>query len=144
MRRISAKIPQGVRTGQKIRLQGQGEHTPGAREPGDLLIEVKLVADEHFRFVDEVLHTNLAVTPWQAALGGTVTVKTLDGDVRIKLPKQSSSGRSIRLAEKGYPQKGGSRGDLFAVVQIVFPKALSEADEKLYQAKGSGRNRIVS
>ncbi len=132
--RISTKIPKGIRTGQKIRLQGQGESTPGAREPGDLLLEVKLVNDDQFRFEDEELITILRVAPWQAALGATVPVTTLDGDVRIKLPKASSSGRSIRLREKGYPQKGGARGDLFARVQIVFPKEISAEEEALYKS----------
>jgi curved DNA-binding protein len=80
--------------------------------------------------------TSLAVAPWEAALGATADVPTLAGSVRIKIPPRSSSGRRIRLRDKGYPVAGGKTGDLIAELRIVVPQDLSEREEALYRELG--------
>ncbi|AKF06115.1 DnaJ C-terminal domain-containing protein [Sandaracinus amylolyticus] len=131
--RLTVRIPGGVRTGQRIRLAGKGgQGSPGA-PPGDLFLEVKVVPDARYRLEGDDLHVTLPITPWEAALGATVPLVTLDGEVRLKVPPGTSSGRNIRLREKGYPRKEGARGDLYATVQIVVPESLTPREKELFE-----------
>ncbi len=129
--RITFKIPAGVRDGQRIRLAGKGH--PGARGPGDLYLTVKLAADEHFRFEGDDLVTPLVVAPWEAALGTVAALATLDGEVKLKVPAGTSSGRRIRLRGKGYPTANGERGDLYAAVEIAVPDTLGDREKELFE-----------
>lgn len=130
--RVTLKIPAGVRDGQKIRLGGRG--SPGAQggEAGDLFLEVKLVSDAHFRLEGEHVVTPLKITPWEAALGATVAVRTLDGEVKVKVPAGSSTGRRIRLKERGYPTASG-RGDLYVAIEVVVPSEPSAEEKRLFE-----------
>ncbi|UJR81257.1 DnaJ C-terminal domain-containing protein [Sandaracinus amylolyticus] len=131
--RLTVRIPGGVRTGQRIRLQGKGgQGSPGA-PAGDLYLEVKVVPDARYRLEGDDLYVTLPITPWEAALGATVPLATLDGEVRLKVPAGTSSGRNIRLREKGYPRKDGARGDLYATVQIVVPESLGPREKELFE-----------
>jgi DnaJ-class molecular chaperone len=130
-RRTSLKvsIPAGIHDGARIRLPGRG--ASGARgERRDLYLKVRYAPHPRFRADGADLHTELRVAPWEAVLGGTVSVATLDGPVDVKLPMGSSTGRQIRLRGKGLPQPGG-RGDLYAVVQVVVPAQPSEREREL-------------
>jgi curved DNA-binding protein len=133
VQKLTVKIPAGVRDGQKIRLKEKGQRGPMGGPAGDLLLEVKLHPDERFRFENEELHTTVSVAPWEAALGASVEVPTLEGEVRLKIPAGSSSGRQIRLRGKGYPRADGERGDLFAIVQIRVPAELTEREKELFE-----------
>jgi curved DNA-binding protein len=129
--RLTFRIPPGVRDGQRIRLTGKG--APGPRGPGDLFLEVKVVADGHFRLEGDDVLTTLRVTPWEAALGVTVSLATLDAEVRLKVPPGTSSGRRIRLRGKGLKDGDGERGDLYAVVEIAVPSSLSTRERELFE-----------
>ncbi|GAB4216868.1 MAG: J domain-containing protein [Sandaracinaceae bacterium] len=133
IQKLSVKVPPGVRSGQKIRLKEKGRAGALGGPPGDLLLEVKIVADDRFRLEGDALHTSVYVTPWEAALGTTVEVPTLEGELRLKVPAGSSSGRQIRLRGKGYPLAGGERGDLFATVHIKVPAELTERERALFE-----------
>jgi curved DNA-binding protein len=130
--KLTVKVPAGVRQGQKIRLKEKGQPGGLGGPSGDLLLEVHIAPDERFRLDGDALHTEIAVTPWEAALGATVEVPTLEGELRVKVPAGSSSGRQIRLRGKGYPLAGGERGDLFATVQIKVPSELSDRERELF------------
>jgi curved DNA-binding protein len=130
-RTYNVRIPAGVRSGQRIRLAGQGVR--GSDGAGDLYLRVRLVPSERFRLDDEDIETYLPVTPWEAALGATVTLQTLDGSVRVKVPAGSSSGRKIRLKGKGYPSGGGERGDLYAELRVEVPPQLSAEERELLE-----------
>lgn len=131
--RVTVKIPGGVRSGQRIRLAGKGGQGALGGPPGDLFLEMRIVSDERFRLEGDDLYVPLPVTPWEAALGATVPLATLDGEVRLKIPAGSSSGRNIRLREKGYPRKDGGRGDLYATVQIAVPESLTPRERELFE-----------
>jgi curved DNA-binding protein len=132
--RLTVRIPGGVRTGQRIRLAGKGGPGGAGGAPGDLYLVVRVVPDARFRLDGDDVHAALPVTPWEAALGATVPFATLDGEVRLKVPAGSSSGRSIRLRGKGYPtEKDGERGDLYATVQIMVPETLSTRERELFE-----------
>jgi curved DNA-binding protein len=126
-------VPPGVREGQRIRLAGQG--APGARggPAGDLFLRVRLKAHPRFRLVGSDLEVDLAVAPWEAALGASVPVPTLEGEATVRVPAGSSSGRRLRLRAQGWPKSDGGRGDLYAVVKIVVPRKLSDEERRLYE-----------
>lgn len=129
---LSVRIPAGVRPGQRIRLAGKGSPGLGGGTAGDLLLKIEVLPDPRFKIEGSDLHTVLNVTPWEAALGGEAEVKTLNGDVRVRVPAGSSSGRRIRLREKGLSSSGGGRGDLLAEIRIVVPEQLSERERELF------------
>jgi curved DNA-binding protein len=128
-KRYNVKIPAGVRPGQRIRLAGEGNRGAGGGPPGDLYLHVVLRATERFRLEGDDVYTSLPVTPWEAGLGATVGVTTLDGEVRVKVPAGSSTGRKIRLRGRGYGKADGPRGDLYAEIRIEVPATL-EAEER--------------
>ncbi len=130
-KQYTVRIPAGVRAGQRIRLAGQGSRGP--RGAGDLYLRVQLKPSAGFRLEGSDVFTSIAVAPWEAALGATVTLRTLDGNVRVKVPPGSSSGRKIRLKGKGYPAAGGERGDLYAEVRIDVPEELSAEERQLLE-----------
>lgn len=129
-RTYNVRIPAGVRSGQRIRLAGQGSR--GGDGSGDLYLRVHLRPSDHFRLDGDDVYTPLPVTPWEAALGATVTLPTLDGSVRIKVPAGSSSGRKIRLKGKGYPGSN-ERGDLYAEIRVDVPPSLSDEERDLLE-----------
>jgi curved DNA-binding protein len=128
---LSVKIPAGVRAGQKIRLAGQGSRGRGSKA-GDLLLKIEIEPHPRFKVEGNDLHAKLDVSPWEAALGGEATLETLQGDVRVKIPAGSSSGRRIRLRGKGLA-RGGERGDLIAEIRIVVPNELSARERELFE-----------
>lgn len=129
----AVNIPKGVRPGQRIRLAGKGAAGAGGGPAGDLYLRIAVVPHPRFKLKGSDLHTTLPVTPWEAALGGEVTLDTLEGAVRLKVPPGSSSGKRIRLRGRGFPSRNGGAGDLYAEIAIVVPKTLSEKEKKLYR-----------
>ena len=144
---LSVRIPEGVRAGQRIRLAGQGQPGINGGQPGDLYLRIEIEPDPRYKVDGANLQTTVAVTPWEAALGGDAEVQTLDGPVRVKIPAGSSTGRRIRLRGRGLPQAGsagsggssgsasdgGNRGDLLAEIRIVVPETLSERERELFE-----------
>jgi len=130
---LRVKIPKGIRSGQKIRLPGQGGSGRGASPRGHLFLNVDILPDSRFRLEGNDLYTTLPVTPWEAALGGQAKVSTLEGDVMVKIPPASSSGRKIRLKEKGFPAIKGPAGDLYAEIRILVPKQLTPDEKDLFE-----------
>jgi curved DNA-binding protein len=130
-RSYNVRIPPGVRAGQRIRLAGQGGR--GGDGTGDLYLRVRVSPSADFRLDGDDVQTILPVTPWEAALGATVTLRTLDGSVRVKVPAGSSSGRKIRLKGKGYPNADKERGDLYAEVRVEVPTELSSEERELLE-----------
>jgi len=125
-KQLDVRVPKGIRPGQVIRLTGQG--TGG----GNLLLEV--VYAEHPQFeVDgrNILYT-LQVTPWQAALGTSISVPTLGGAVELKVPAESDAGRKLRLRGRGLP--GNPDGDQIVELEIIAPAPTDEAQKKAYKA----------
>jgi curved DNA-binding protein len=132
-RTLSVKIPAGVRSGQKIRLAGQGSPGFGGGEAGDLLLKVEIQPDSRFKVEGSDIHTTVPVAPWEAVLGGEAEVETPTGPVRVKIPAGSSSGRKIRLRNRGLSVQGGGKGDLLAEIRIVVPDQLSPRERELFE-----------
>ena len=88
---------------------------------------------ERFRLEGDDAYTTLPVTPWEAGLGATVSLGTLEGEVRVKVPAGSSTGRKIRLRGKGYGKIDGPRGDLYAEIRVEMPPTLSDEERQLLE-----------
>ncbi|MDH3601765.1 MAG: DnaJ domain-containing protein [Candidatus Tectomicrobia bacterium] len=129
----TVNIPKGIRPGQRIRLAGLGGQGMGAGPAGDLYLRVELLPHAALRLEGRDLYTTLTVAPWEAALGADATLSTLGGNVRVKIPAASSSGRRIRLRGKGFPDAKGGVGDLYAELQIVMPKSLTDEERRLFE-----------
>jgi curved DNA-binding protein len=126
-------IPKGIRPGQRIRLAKLGGQGRGRGPAGDLYLHVEFLPNAAFRLKGRDLYTTLSVAPWEAALGAEATLSTLDGNVRVKIPAGSSSGRRIRLKGKGFPDPKGRAGDLYAEIEIAVPKSLSDDERRLFE-----------
>jgi curved DNA-binding protein len=129
-RTLRVKIPAGVADGSQIRLAGQGGPGSHGGPSGDLYLTVRLRDHAHVRRDGKDLYLDLPVTVPEAVLGAEVELPTFEGPVRLRVPPGARSGMQLRLRGKGLPDlKGGARGDLYAVVQVVLPPA-SAALEK--------------
>jgi curved DNA-binding protein len=132
-RDYEVNVPAGVRDGQRIRLAGEGGRGAAGGSAGDLFLRVRLKPHPRFRVQGRDLYVELPVAPWEAALGATVEVPTLEGRTRIKVPPGSSSGRRLRLKDEGMPGPSGGSGDLYATVKIEVPKKLSKEERQLFE-----------
>jgi molecular chaperone DnaJ len=131
-RTLSVKVPAGVDTGDRIRLNGEGEAGRNGGPPGDLYVEMHVKEHPIFERDNEHLRCEVPVSFATAALGGSVNVPTLDGDVTLKIPSETQSGRVFCLRDKGVkPVRGGARGDLFCRVVVETPVHLSTEQKEL-------------
>ena len=131
-RTLRVTIPKGIRPGQKIRLAGQGGQRQSGRR-GDLYLTVEILPHPRFELDGADLKTEIPITPWEATLGGQATLSTLEGEVTVKIPPGTSSGRRIRLRGKGFPSAAGEFGDLLAEFRIVVPKEATEDERELFE-----------
>lgn len=120
---LDVKIPKGIKPGQMIRLKGQGAH-------GDLLLEMEYAAHPQFEVDGRNLIHVVAVMPWQAALGDTITVPTLGGPVDLKIPAGSEAGRKLRLRGRGLP--GATPGDQIVELEVLAPVPQNERQRSAY------------
>jgi curved DNA-binding protein len=130
---LTIKIPEGVRSGQRIRLAGQGSAGFGGGPAGDLFLKIEIAPDPRYRVEGSDILTTVPVHPPVAALGGEADVETPTGTLRVKIPAGSSSGRKIRLRGRGLSQSGGGKGDLLAEIRIVIPENLTDRERELYR-----------
>jgi molecular chaperone DnaJ len=131
-KKLAVKIPPGVDNGDRIRLSGEGEAGRNGGPAGDLYVEVHVRAHEIFEREGEHLSCEVPVSFVTATLGGTVLVPTLDGQVSLKIPAETQSGKVFRLRDKGVkPVRGGARGDLFCKVMVETPVKLTSEQKEL-------------
>jgi molecular chaperone DnaJ len=133
-RRITVKIPLGIDEGYQLRLRGEGEMAPNGDEPGDLYVQVHVIPNELFmREGDDLMHILIISYP-QAALGGEVSVPTLEGPTTVKIRPGTQPGETIRLKGKGMPHfRGYGRGDLLVRVGIAVPEKLTAQQRSLME-----------
>ena len=127
------KVPAGVREGQRIRLAGRGEAGARGGEAGDLYLRVRMARHPDLRVEGADLVTDLEVAPWEVVLGASVPVRTLEGEVVLKIPAGSMGGKKLRLRGQGLPREDGGRGDLYAVLQIQVPEEVGDGERKLWK-----------
>jgi curved DNA-binding protein len=131
-RQVEVTIPKGIRAGQHLRLAGQGGAGYGGGPAGDLYLEVEIAPHALYRIDGRDVLLDLAVAPWEAALGAGVVVPTPDGSVELQVPAGSKAGRRLRLRGKGLP--GAPPGDFYVVLTIALPEAGDDATRDAYRA----------
>lgn len=121
-RTLRVKIPAGVDDGSQIRLAGQGGRGQHGGPAGDLYLTIRIREHPRVRRQGRDLYLDLPVTVPEAVHGAEVRMPTFEGPVALRVPASAQSGMQLRLRGKGLPDlKGGARGDLYAVVQVVLP-----------------------
>jgi DnaJ-class molecular chaperone len=131
---LEVTIPAGVRDGSVIRLAGQGEPGANGASPGDLFLHVRIEPHPLFEIIDENdIQVEVPVSPWEAALGATVRVPTLDGQVEMKIPAGTQAGKRLRLRAQGLNKRNGGRGDEYVKVKIVIPPKLTSKEKQLFE-----------
>jgi len=133
MQTLRVKIPPGVREAQLIRLAGKGQEGIGGGDSGNLYLRVKFAQHPDFRVRAADLYYDLELAPWEAVLGATIHVPTLDGMVSLKIPAGTVPERQFRLRGKGLPMGDGTRGDLYAIVSIQVPAHITPEQKVLWE-----------
>lgn len=124
---LEIEMPNGMITGQNIRLKGQGI------EGGDLYLKITIKPHSFFKLEGSDIYVKLPVTPSEAVLGGQMEVPTLDGLVKMTVPSGVGHGKLLRLIGKGYLASNGKRGDQLVEIQIVVPKDISPQEREIYE-----------
>ncbi len=119
---VDVRIPAGIETGKQIRLRGQGMPGEFGGPDGDAIVTVTVNKHPLFKVDGHDLRHELPVTLYEAVLGSTVRAPTLDGQVELRIPPNSSGGRTLRLKGKGLPKPGHGHGDLYVTLRIVLPE----------------------
>ena len=128
---IKVKLPPEVKQGQKIRVKGEGKADEYGNK-GDLYLIIN-ITDNEYQVDGYDLTKDVEITPPEAVLGTKKEIKTLHGNINIKIPPKTSSGQMLRLKELGLPKKGGGYGNLNARIKIVLPKNLTDRQIELYK-----------
>lgn len=130
---IEVNIPAGVRDGSTVRLAGQGGAGVSGAPAGDLYLHIRLRPHPVFTVRGDDLEVELAVAPWEAALGTRVEVPTIDGQVEMTVPAGAQTGQRLRLRGQGLNRRKGGRGDEYVRLKIVVPKETSDEERRLYE-----------
>ena len=131
-RNYQVKIPKGITDGTRIRMTGKGGPGVNSGPPGDLYLKVNFIPHPRFKAVGHNLNMDVPITPWEAALGSTVIVQLLGGEIHLKIPAGIQSGKKMRIKGKGMPIKMNGHGDLYACINIVMPQTLTQKQMELF------------
>jgi len=131
------KIPAGVADRQRLRVAGRGEAGQGGGASGDLYLRVRFAKHPDFEVEGHNLVYEAELAPWEAVLGASISVPTLNGPVNIKIPAGTHAGQKLRVRGRGLPERAGGKGDLIVVTQIEVPSQVSEAERKLWEQLAS-------
>jgi molecular chaperone DnaJ len=137
LRKLTVKIPAGIATGQRLRLSGEGEAGALGGPPGDLYVVLHVEEHLFFRRDGNDLSCEIAVNFTTLALGGEITVPSIDGEDAkhtLKIPEGTTTGAVFRLRGKGISDVSGrGRGDLLVTVQAITPRKLTREQRKLLE-----------
>lgn len=133
MKNISLKVPKGIRSGEKIRIANQGKPGKNGGENGDLYIKVNIMKNNKYEIHGSDIYINLNLSPWEAALGCDVNIRNIDSSILINVPSGIQTGEKLKVANSGFWNGQGGRGDLILNVQIMIPKNLSESEKLLFE-----------
>jgi curved DNA-binding protein len=131
---FQVRIPAGVTDGKRIRVPGQGEPGSGGAPAGDLYLRVRHAAHPDFHTEGADLYYDLDLAPWEAVLGAELTVPTLDGPIKLRIPPGSENGQQLRVRGRGLPKgKSGSRGDFHTTLNIHLPANPGDEERALWE-----------
>lgn len=129
---LEVNVPPGIKDGQKIRLAGQGNPGMSGGAKGDLYLKIRLVRHHMFKVSDADVILDLPLAPWEAALGATLRIPTLDGAVEMKIPPGMGSGKKLRIKGRGLGS-GAKKGDQYVRIMIQVPERLTEEERELLE-----------
>lgn len=138
---IKIRIPKGIPEGRKLKIKGRGNKGTGRAEAGDLYIKIVCKPHEQFTREGDDLYAKISVSLYEALFGSVVSVPTLSGSVKIRIPPQTAPGKMMRVAGHGMPvfQTKDRRGDLFVTIQVALPDKLSSEEEKFLRSMAERR-----
>lgn len=125
---LSVNVPKGILPGKKLKVKGEKWGING-----EILFKINFISEMKNTLDGLNITAKLDLLPWEAALGDKVMISTLEGKININIPKGISSGKKIRIANKGYKDMKGRQGDLFIEINIVNPPELTEKEIRLYE-----------
>jgi molecular chaperone DnaJ len=133
-RKLTVKIPAGIATGQRLRLYGEGEHGTAGGPPGDLYVVVHVREDGFFHRDGDDLYCEYPMSFPTLALGGSVSVPTVDGTADLHVPAGTQAGTRFKVRGKGMPNVSGhGRGDLHVIARVAVPKKLTKEQKHLVE-----------
>jgi DnaJ-class molecular chaperone len=130
---IDVNIPPAARDGSVIRVSKQGQSGADGAEPGDLYIKLKIKRHPIFTVSGDDVIAEVPISPWEAVLGATVDVPTIDGKAQVKIPAGAQGGQRLRLRAQGLNKRGGGRGDQYVKLRIVVPSHPTDRERELYR-----------
>lgn len=129
---VKMRVAAGALPGQRLRLSGKGQPSSMGGAAGNLLLTLQIAPHALYRLEGKDIYLDTPIAVWEAALGTTLTVPTLSGNLRLKVPAAARSGQKLRLSGRGMPSSEGN-GDFFVQLQIVLPPTLSDEERELYE-----------
>jgi molecular chaperone DnaJ/curved DNA-binding protein len=135
IKRLEVTIPQGVHTGSRVRVAGQGGPGVGGGPNGDVYLAISVAPDSRFTIKGNNITTKAQVPLYTAILGGEIEVDTVESRVAMNIPPGTQNGRTFKLRGKGLPRlgsKSGERGDFFVQTEVVIPDNLTDRERKLF------------
>jgi len=140
---IRITIPAGVENGQTIKIPGHGGPGTNGGPPGDLYITFNLADNPQFKRSGNDLYTTVPLDLYKAVLGGEITIETLNGRVKVKIPPETQNGTRIKLKGKGFPvyKKDNESGDLYVTYELRLPTGLSEREKELFTELAKARSK---
>jgi curved DNA-binding protein len=133
-RSFQVRIPPGVIDGKRIRVPAQGEPGTGGAAPGDLYLRVRHAAHPDFHTDGHDLHFDLDIAPWEAVLGTQLSVPTLDGEIKLRIPAGCENGQQLRVRGRGLPIGNSTdRGDFHATLNVKIPEKINDEERQLWE-----------
>ena len=133
-KKITMKLPEGVKNSEKIRLVGQGKPGKNGGKNGDLYIKINIEDSKKYQLKDNDLYTVIPITPWEAVLGTKLKVKSIDdSETQIYVPNGVQSGQIFEIPGKGYKTPNGERGKLIGKIEIVVPESVSKEEKDMFK-----------
>jgi molecular chaperone DnaJ len=129
---INVKIPAGVESGNRLRVAGSGEFVKNGKS-GDLYIHVQVEEDINFKKDGTDILSELTINIYDAVLGAVIKVKTIDGEIKVKIPAGSQNNKILKVKNEGFIISGNKRGDLFLKLNIEIPNSISRKEKKLFE-----------
>ncbi len=133
-KQIKVDIPQGITENKYIRLPKQGSVSLSGDDNGDLFLKIKFNLPQDIKVIGSDVYQTINLYPWEVALGGIATIKTIAGEFAVNIPQCSNSGEQLRLKGRGIPSE--DRGDLYLILNIINPinnNGLTEEQIKAFQ-----------
>lgn len=128
------RIPAGIQNNDRLRIAGQGKKGKNGGRNGDLFVYVNIKGSKKIRLEGINLIYELPLEVWEAALGTTKTIKVFQENIKVIIPKATSSGEKFIIKGKGYKDGNGSRGDLYIITKIVLPSNITNEQSKIYES----------